>query len=267
MSSCPVPSLLVIGGLDPGGGAGILADARAAKIAGAYACACVSLLTVQSTAGLVRAVPVDSEVLAASLREVLAHQCIDAMKVGALGSAAQVRAVVSVLREYPTIPVVVDTPRKPSRGRAALIDARGFRALVECLLPMSTILTVNTDEAGWVLGREVHSLADARAAALELAQRGPRGVVVKGGHLEGNATDVVAFGARVTDLVDGRADVGPLHGTGCTFASLIAGRLAVNHVAVGEIDAQLDAIKWAKTTMRRLIRQPLAVGGPARVLG
>ena len=262
-----VPCLLAIGGLDPGGGAGILADARAAQIAGAYACACVSLLTVQSTAGLVRSKPIDAGALSASLCEVLAHQRVDAFKVGALGSSAQVLAVTGVLKCHRHVPLVVDTPRKPSRGRASLIDAKGWTVLIEHLLPMSTVLTVNADEAGWVLGRTVHTLDDAKAAARELAILGPRVVVVKGGHLEGNATDVIAFGARLTEVKDRRVRVGPLHGTGCTFASLIAGRLAARRVSVDDEAGQVAAIRWAKGAMRTLIRRPLNVGGPARVLG
>ncbi len=261
-----VPCVLAVGGLDPGGGAGILADARAVKIAGAYTCACVSLLTVQSTEGLVRSTPVSSSDLATSMREVLTHQSIDVIKVGALGTSEQVRVVVSALRAHPFVPSVVDTPRRPSRGNATLIDAKGWDAIVRDLLPLSTILTVNSDEAGWVLDRKIRDVGEAREAATMLAALGPAVVVVKGGHLQGNATDVVAFGASVVELNDRRANVS-LHGTGCTFASLIAGRIATAHISKTDTRGQVAAIRWAKKTIRKLIRAPLNVGGRVRVLG
>ena len=197
----------------------------------------------------------------------LSQQAVDAIKVGALGSSDQVRVVAAALRKHRAVPVVVDTPRKPSRGGAALIDAKGWTSLVRDLMPLSTILTVNADEAGWMLNCRVRTLRDARAAALAIATMGTSVVVVKGGHLEGNATDIVAFGASSFELVAARAHTGPFHGTGCTFASLIAGRIAAKRTCVADLDGQLAAIRWAKKKMSALVQAPLNVGGPARVLG
>ena len=111
--------VLAIGGLDPGGGAGILADARAIQAAGAFACAVASVLTVQSTRGLRRVVPVDARVWVAQARVVLADQNVRAIKTGALGSAANVRAAAKLAGR---VPLVVDPVMIPTRGRARLLD-------------------------------------------------------------------------------------------------------------------------------------------------
>jgi hydroxymethylpyrimidine kinase/phosphomethylpyrimidine kinase len=262
---------LAIGGLDPGGGAGIAADLRAFEAAGAFGCAVAALLTVQSTAGLraVRAVGAREQTsLVAQAREVLRHQRVRAIKVGALGSVANVLAVVRLLARHPEVPAVVDTPIAPSRGRQRLLPRRALEALRNELLPRATLVTVNVAEAQTLSGQRVRTVGEAHDAARALVSAGARAALVKGGHLEGaSATDVLAVGDDVMELRARRLDVGAVHGTGCAFASLVAGRLAVR-VTHGPVDdpTLVEAVRWAKQVHHAALERAADVGGSMRVL-
>jgi hydroxymethylpyrimidine/phosphomethylpyrimidine kinase len=236
--------VLAIGGLDPGGGAGVLADARAIARAGAFACAAVAVLTVQSTSGLRSATPVPSAEVIAECTEVTRHQSVRALKLGALGSADNTRAIARFLGRFADLPAVVDTVMVPTRGRARLLDERAVAILRAQVLPRSALATVNAPEAAILTGQPVTDLAEAHAAARALLRLGGRGVLVKGGHLGGpRATDVLALAGpkgavRVVELTAPRLPLPPFHGGGCILASLIAGRLATTAEAYREDPAR-----------------------------
>jgi hydroxymethylpyrimidine kinase/phosphomethylpyrimidine kinase len=263
-----MPCALAIGGLDPGGGAGVVADLRAFAAAGAFGGAVVALATVQSTGGLRRAWALPARQVVEQAREVLRHQRIRAVKVGALGSAANVRAVASLLAAHPEIAVVVDTPMLPSRGRARLLDRAGVHTLRRVLLPRATLVTVNAAEAAALVGESVRTVGEAHDAARTLVTRwGARAALVKGGHLTGStATDVLAVGDEVIELRARRLPGAGAHGTGCTFAALVAGRLALRPGPRVDRDALVGAVRWAKRLHHAALARAVDVGGGARVL-
>jgi hydroxymethylpyrimidine/phosphomethylpyrimidine kinase len=258
---------LAIGGLDPGGGAGIAADLRAFGTAGAFGCAAVAIVTIQSTDGLARVRPVSARDLRDQAREVIAHQRVRAVKVGALGTEGNVRTVAELLARHGDVPAVVDTPMLPTRGRQRLLARGALRALREELLPRATLVTANADEAGVLLGEAVRTVGEAHDAARELVRMGARAVLVKGGHLPGtHAIDVLALGGDVIELRARRLAVGPVHGTGCTFASLIAGRLAVRERARVSRAELESAIRWAKRVHHAALARAFDVGGRQRAM-
>jgi hydroxymethylpyrimidine/phosphomethylpyrimidine kinase len=253
---------LAIGGLDPGGGAGVLADMRGFEAAGAFGCVVVALLTVQSTRGVVSARALPAEGVAAATREVLAGQRVRAIKVGALGSRANIVAVARLLREHAEIPAVVDTPMLPTRGRTALLDERALGALKRELLPAATLVTVNALEAETLVGGRVATTRDARRAATALVAAGARAVLVKAGHLRGaEAVDVLAVRHELFEIGAPRLRIPAVHGAGCTLASLIAGRLAVRPRS-----SIVDAVRWGKRVHHAALSRLVDVGGPLRVL-
>jgi hydroxymethylpyrimidine/phosphomethylpyrimidine kinase len=261
-----LPCALAIGGLDPGGGAGILADLRGFHAAGAFGCAVVSLMTVQSTSGLEAAEPCAPKQILSQARAVLKHERVRAVKIGALGNAQNVRAVAELLSQHKELPSIVDPVIMPSRGRARLLEERALTALREVLVPRATLVTANTPEAEMILKMRVTNVSDAHDAALALVKLGAKAALVKGGHLGGaEAIDVLAVGSasggEVLELRAKRLRMQPVHGGGCTLASLIAGRLAVQND--GDIVA---AVKWAKRSHHAVLQRPRDVGGDLRVL-
>ncbi len=262
-----MPCALAVGGLDPGGGAGLAADLRAFAAAGAFGCAAVAVTTVQSTAGLRSAHAVGAREVVAQMREVMDHQRVRVVKVGALGSAENVRAVAAELAKRSSAAVVVDTPMLPTRGRARLLAADGLAALREHLLPVATLATANLDEASALAGERVRTVSEAHDAARAIARLGARAVLVKGGHMRGaHAVDVLAIDGEVVELRARRLALPAVHGTGCTLASLIAGRLA--HARPGALDrrAIVSAVRWAKSVHHRALARATRVGRGMRVV-
>ena len=235
---------------------------RGFEAAGAFGCAVVAVLTVQSTRGLVTARALPSAEVEAAANEVLVGQRVRAIKVGALGSRANVVAVAKLLREHGDVPSIVDTPMLPTRGRASLLDARAVDALKRELLPAATLVTVNALEAETLTGDRVATTRDARRAAKALVAAGARAVLVKAGHLRGaEAVDVLAVGDELFEIAAPRLRIEPVHGAGCTLAALIAARLATV-----PLSSLVDAVRWAKRVHHEALAHALDVGGPLRVL-
>jgi hydroxymethylpyrimidine/phosphomethylpyrimidine kinase len=174
---------------------------------------------------------------------------VDAFHVGALLSAETVRAVAEALDDFPGAPVVVD-PVLAASGGDALGDAATRCALRDLLFPRAALVTPNLDEAGAFVGRAVRDVAAMRDAAEELVGCGAHAVLVKGGHLAGDAIDVLADGYVTRELVAPRLDA-DVRGTGDLLATSIAACLA-NGANVAE------AIEHA----RRRVRNALATGVP-----
>jgi len=255
---------LAIGGLDPGGGAGVLADVRAFGAAGAFGCAAVAVVTVQSTSGMRSARAVPTREVIAQAREVVRNQRVRAIKVGALGSRANVVAVAALIANA-RVPAVVDTPMLATRGRGRLLDARAIDAFRRALVPRATLVTANAAEAEALTGTRVASVGGAHDAATALVKLGARAALVKGGHLGGaSAIDVLAVDGEVIELRARRLAIASTHGTGCTFASLVAGRLAraprANEAAI------VDAVRWAKRVHHAALAREDDAGGAQRVI-
>jgi hydroxymethylpyrimidine/phosphomethylpyrimidine kinase len=257
---------LTIAGLDPGGGAGVVADLRAFAAAGAFGCAVVALLTVQSTSGLVSSRVVPSRLVLAQAREVVRRQRVRAIKTGALGSIENVRVIASWLQTQSPAVLVVDPVILPTRGRGRLLSPRAVAALRDELVPKAFLVTANAHEAQTMLERPVTCTTEACDAALALCTLGARAALVKGGHIDGKlAVDVLAVAGRVFELSSPRLALPPLHGGGCVLASLIAGRLAVDEH--GEPASRvLRAVRWARRRHHAALARPWDVGGSSRVL-
>ena len=258
---------LSIAGLDPSGGAGLAADLRSFAVAGVWGTAVCAALTVQSTLGVRSVEPVAAELVVAQAEEVLADSRVLAFKTGALGSAENLRAVTDLLLRYPKVPAVVDPVMLPSRqvgeGRAAL--HRGGVEELWGLARAAALVTPNLRETAVLLGAEVAG-AEAREAAVALVERGARAALVKGGHAGGaESIDWLATPGRVVKIARPRRQGPEVHGTGCTLASLVAGRLAARK-ARGRPDELLEAARWARSRLDRALASPLVTGRGQRVL-
>jgi hydroxymethylpyrimidine/phosphomethylpyrimidine kinase len=263
----PLPCALAVGGLDPGGGAGIVADLRAFAAAGAFGCAALAVSTIQSTAGLRSVRPIPARQMCAQVAEVMRNQRVEAVKVGALGSRENVRALARLLAKSRGAPIVLDTPMSPTRGSARLLASNALQAMKGDLLPLATLVTANLAEVHALIGESIRTVSEAHDAARALAAMGPRAVIVKGGHMDGDsAIDVLAIEGEVIELRARRLPIAPVHGSGCTFASLIAGRLAVRGPGALDRDALVAAIRWAKRVHHAALARSVDVGRGLRAI-
>jgi hydroxymethylpyrimidine/phosphomethylpyrimidine kinase len=228
------PVVLTIAGFDPSSGAGVTADIKTIAAHGCYGVGCITAMTVQSTAGVRRVEAVDAGLVTETLEELAADIPIAAVRIGMLGSAKVVRAVVEFLgsRSGKTgkLPNVVLDPILRSSSGAELLDAAGTRMMIEKLIPLADVITPNVDEAAVLTGLKVADLDEMRAAAAKLHSMGANAVVVTGGHLE-KAIDLLSFkgkdGLEEEVFKAERQRSNSTHGTGCAFATAMACHLAL----------------------------------------
>lgn len=222
--------VLTIAGFDPSSGAGVTADIKTIAAHGCYGVACITAITVQSTAGVRRVEPCDPDLVADTLRELAADVKIAAVHIGMLGSGKVARAVADFLSRQKLPNVVLDPIFRASSG-ADLLDAAGRKVLAEQLLPLATVVTPNVDEASALAGIPVTDPDQMRAAAVKLHEMGAESVVVTGGHLN-KAIDLLSFqtkrGVEQEVFKSERQRSNSTHGTGCAFATAMACHLALD---------------------------------------
>ncbi len=219
-----VRTALTIAGSDPSGGAGLQADLKTFHQHGVYGMAVVTLLTVQNTVD-VKAVEVcNPDIVVSQLVGVLEDIPPNAAKTGALGNASVIRAVAAELQRI-KFPLVVD-PVMISKHGAQLLDEAGEGALKERLLPIAFLVTPNIMEAEVLSGLRIKDSDDMCKAAERILQLGVKHVLIKGGHLEGAAVDVLYSDGEFTLLETKRIATQNTHGTGCVFSAALTARLA-----------------------------------------
>jgi hydroxymethylpyrimidine/phosphomethylpyrimidine kinase len=222
------PVVLSIAGFDPSSGAGITADIKTIAAHGCYGVACITALTVQSTAGVRRVETVDPGLVTDTLEELAADFEIAAVHIGMLGSGRVVEAVAEFLAPGKLGNVVLDPILKSSSG-SNLLDPMGIRLMAERLLPLATVVTPNVDEASRLTGLAVTNVEQMRAAAAHLHSSGAAAVVITGGHLE-KAIDLLSFaskrGVEQEIFKSDRQRSTSTHGTGCAFATAVTCHLA-----------------------------------------
>lgn len=247
-----VPSALSIAGSDSGGGAGIQADLKTFLALGVHGMSAVCAVTAQNTRGVWAVHQVPAELVREQISQVATDLPIDAAKTGMLASAAIVEAVSAAVVDL-QIPNLVVDPVLASSSADVLLCEAGIRTLIHSLLPLATVLTPNLHEAGVLAGIEVRSLEQMREAARILHAFGPRNVLVKGGHLDTAATDVLYDGSQILEIRGERIASRNTHGTGCTLSAAVAAYLAKG-LAVRE------AVTLAKTYVTGAIRHGLDLG-------
>jgi hydroxymethylpyrimidine/phosphomethylpyrimidine kinase len=219
----PVPKVLSIAGSDSGGGAGIQADLKAFARCGVHGMTAITAITAQNTVAVEAVESVSAEMILSQVGAVAEDIGVDAVKVGMLGTAETVDAVVEALGFVGEAPVVVD-PVMVAESGAVLLDEEARAALIERLLPLATVVTPNIPEARALSGAgERDSQED---LAREVLALGPRAVVVTGGHSE-RVADLFFDGRESAEIAGERHPDGAAHGSGCTHSSALAAFLAL----------------------------------------
>ncbi len=243
--------VLTIAGSDSGGGAGIQADLKTMLACGVHGMSVVTAVTAQNSLGVQGYWELPPAAVRAQLGSVLGDIGVDAVKTGMLASSALVSLVVEVLRDV-DVPVVVD-PVGVSKHGDSLLAADAVGALRDELIPVATLVTPNLFEVAQLTGVKVDDESGLRAAAEAVHALGPRWVLVKGGHLPGDAVDLLFDGEASFEFRSARFDNRHTHGTGCTLASAIA-----SHLAQGL--PMPDAVGAAKRYVTGAIQHGFALG-------
>lgn len=249
---------LAIAGSDSGGGAGIQADLKTFSALGVFGMTAITALTAQNTTGVFGIVEMSPEFVAQQIDVVVTDIGVDAAKTGMLSNAGIIETVADRIRHH-RIPNLVVDPVMIAKSGAPLLRPEAMGALKTMLLPLATVVTPNLHEAQAITGIAIDTVEGMREAAHRIHDLGPRVVVVKGGHLQGDAEDIMYDGRTLISLREARIPTHHTHGTGCIFASAIAAELAWGR-EVGE------AIRRAKAFIGQAIRASLLIGrghGPA----
>ena len=239
MAEKVIPNVLTIAGVDPSGGAGVLADIKAISALGGFGCGVIAALTAQNTQAVTGVCPVPAsfvkeqlDTLFADVRidkeqldTLFADVRIDAVKIGMLSDENVIAEVADALEKYQPRFVVLD-PVMVAKSGDRLLPENCVKALKERLLPLATVLTPNLPEAAVLADEaEIQSPEQMQPLAAKLLPlMGKKAwLLLKGGHLTGhqvpdlltNGQDSVIFNAE-------RIDTKNTHGTGCTLSSAVA---------------------------------------------
>lgn len=251
------PIVLTIAGFDPSSGAGVTADVKTAAAHGCFAAACITALTVQSTSGVRSVHPVDATVVKATLEELASDLKIGAVHLGMLGNG-KVAEVVAEFLESAKLPLIVVDPIIQASSGAELLDAGGVEVLKQRILPMATVATPNLAEAGILVGKPVGDLEGMKSAAEALCRMRVKNAVVTGGHLDGEAVDVLGMTAcgakfRALEFRGPKLESKSTHGTGCAFSMSVACSLASGFGVE-------EAVKRAKAYVTAAIKNAYPLG-------
>src|SRR5262245_9691525 len=221
-------TVLSIAGFDPSGGAGTLADIKTFAAFGCFGAAAVTSLTFQNTLAVFGAAHQSAQTLRAQIEPVLADFKIAAVKTGMLPTRETIEVTADIIEEY-TLPNVVVDPVIRSTSGYDLIDDTAVKVLTERMFPLARVITPNIAEAERLSGLDVKDIDSMKLAAEQIYRlcRKPNCVVlVKGGHLENDAADVLFDGREFQILSASKIRSRNTHGTGCTLSSAIAAHLA-----------------------------------------
>lgn len=245
---------LTIAGLDPSGGAGIVADIKTFSAFGCYAAAAITSLTFQNTQGVFGAEHPSAETVRRQITPVFEDFDVAAVKTGMLPTEETILTVAQLLNENSVRHLVVDPVVRSTSGYD-LIDDAALSALVAKLFPIATIVTPNIPEAERITKTDICSVDEIIKAARSIRNLGAHNVLIKGGHFEDSdrSTDYLFIGDELTVLEAERIQTNSTHGTGCTLSAAIAANLALGK-------SLMDAVKTAKRIVNEAIRTAPNIG-------
>lgn len=244
--------VMTIAGADSGGGAGIQADLKSIALLGSYGTSAITVLTAQNTLGVHGLSPASAGFVVKQAEAILNDIGTDTIKTGMLYNAEIVSSVAGIIQKHNLLSVV--DPVMVAKGGTALLKQEAVEALRRDLLPRTYLLTPNIPEAEALTGLAIHTLEEMEEAAKRLQAMGPRHVLLKGGHREEDAIDILLAGKTVQKLTAERIETTSTHGTGCSYSAVLATLLAQGQPLI-------KAAELAKLFINEAIRHAVPLGG------
>ena len=224
MRNYKIPTL-TIAGSDSSGGAGVQADLKTFSAIGTYGMSVITAITAQNTQGVFLVEDLSKEIIERQIEVVFEDITPAAVKIGMVSSPEIIHTIVNTLKKYKPKYLVVD-PVMISKSGYSLLKPEAKKSLIEELIPMAYIITPNTPEAEEITGIKINDVNDMKEAGKKILELGPKFVLMKGGHLEGDAVDVLIGKDTFEIYKQERLNKKNTHGTGCTLSSAIAANLA-----------------------------------------
>ena len=251
MRNYKIPTL-TIAGSDSSGGAGVQADLKTFSAIGTYGMSIITAITAQNTQGVFLVEDLSEEVIRKQIEVVFEDIEPAAVKIGMVSSPVIISSIVETLKRYNPKYLVVD-PVMISKSGYYLLKPEAKKSLIEELIPMAYIITPNTLEAEEISGMNIETVDDMREVGEKILELGPKYVLMKGGHLEGDAVDVLIGKDTFEIFKQERLDRKNTHGTGCTLSSAITSHLALGY------DIK-EAVRLSKEYITEAIRHSFDIG-------
>lgn len=252
MDTINLKTALTIAGSDSSGGAGIQADLKTFSAHGVFGMSVITAVTAQNTQGVFGIQDINSDMVEKQIYAIFDDLPVDSVKIGMVSKIETIESITNELSIHKAKNIVLD-PVMISKSGYPLLKKESIDTLIKYLLPMATIITPNLPESEIILGIEIKTIKDMEHAAVAIYNMGSKNVLIKGGHLEGNATDILYDGIEFTHFIQERIPTKNTHGTGCTLSSAIASNLALG-------DSIVDAVKKAKSYITCAIEHSLNLG-------
>jgi hydroxymethylpyrimidine/phosphomethylpyrimidine kinase len=252
MEGMKLKNVLTIAGSDSSGGAGIQADLKTFSAHGTFGMSVITAVTAQNTQGVFAVQDITPEVIGKQIDAIFEDIAVDGVKIGMVSQVETIKIISEKLRQYKPKNVVVD-PVMVSKSGFYLLNPEAEEVLIKELIPLATIVTPNIPEAEVITGLSIKTLDEMKKAAELIYKMGPANVLVKGGHLEDDSTDILFDGKEFYYFNAKRIATKNTHGTGCTLSSAIAANLAKGK-------SVFEAVKAAKEYINIAIEHSLSIG-------
>lgn len=243
---------LTVAGSDCSGGAGIQADLKTFSANGVFGMSVITSVVAENTSRVISVQNISPEIITDQIDAVFEDIEVNAVKVGMLSDSVRIDTVAAALKKYEVKYAVID-PVMIAKGGHALMQENALSALVNKIIPLAYVLTPNIPEAQTITGIEISTIDDMKKAAEKIYSMGAKNVLVKGGHLSGEAIDLLFDGKDFEFYSRERINTKNTHGTGCTYSSAIAANLAK------DIPIK-SAVENAKDYVTNAIRYSLEIG-------
>lgn len=244
--------VLTIAGSDCSGGAGIQADLKTFSAHGLFGMSVVVSVVAENTSRVIDIQDVTPDMIQKQIDAIFEDIEVDAVKIGMLSTPECMKAVADKLIQYKPKNIVID-PVMYAKNGCPLMAETAVDSLIELIIPLADVLTPNIPEAEKIIGKDITDIKGMEAAAREIYEMGCQGVIIKGGHREGSALDVLYDGCEFTHFETARINTKNTHGTGCTFSSAITSGLALGL-------SLKEAVTKAKEYVTTAIEHSLEIG-------
>lgn len=244
--------ILTIAGSDSSGGAGIQADIKTFSAHEVFGMSIITAVTAQNTEGVFAVQDIRPDIIQKQIEVIFDDILVDGVKIGMVSKTETIKIIADTLSKYSVKNLVLD-PVMISKSGYYLLEPEAKEALIDHLLPMARVVTPNLPEAEVITGLKVSTIEDMKEAAKLIFDMGPKYVLVKGGHLEGEAVDILYDGSTFTYYSSPRINTINTHGTGCTLSSAIAANL-------GKGLNITEAIDEAKGYITKAIQESFSIG-------